>query len=527
MGSMGTILTNPTDASPRPDPAPRPRGESALRKEVVATGKYSLVYVVGQAISRAVGFFMIPLYTRYIAPSHYGAMELVEILYGAFQMIISMGVADAMSRFYYAEKDPAARDRVVSTVVVGFGALGLPLVLGLLAAAPAMARLFLEDARYQECFQIAIATAWFGMLCEVGYSYLRMRYLAKLFVTVTTLQLVAAVGLNIYLIAFRGWDILGIFYSTLITQGVTGLVLAATILSRVGVRVCPTVLRRLVAFGLPLVPPQIGLTLGFSSNRFFLRWLGSPDAAVALALVGLFSLGHKFGVVVNRFINVPFNSFWGPRRLELLLRGEPHAKETVARMATYACLCTVFFALALSASVGPVVEIMADPSYHGCQVVVPFVALAYVALGLETHFKTGILYRRKTLWDTAISLVAVAVILGWNFAFVPHFGLVGAATSNLAGFTVRVGLIYVVSQRLYPLPFEVGRIATLFVVAGGLFAASQLIGFGSPWLTLLARTAFVSLFPVVLYGCRFFREGELEFAGQAVQRVCLRLRSVA
>ena len=62
--------------------------EATYGAEIVATGKYSLVYVVGQAISRAVGFFMIPLYTRYIAPSHYGAMELIEILYGAFQMIM-------------------------------------------------------------------------------------------------------------------------------------------------------------------------------------------------------------------------------------------------------------------------------------------------------------------------------------------------------------------------------------------------------------------------------------------------------
>src|SRR5438128_9354681 len=110
-------------------------GSSALRKEVVSVGKHSLVYVIGQAISRAVGFLMIPVYTSYIAPSHYGAMELIEIVTGACLVLMSMGVGDGMSRFYYAEKEEAERKRVTSTVVISLAILGLPIALALVAAA--------------------------------------------------------------------------------------------------------------------------------------------------------------------------------------------------------------------------------------------------------------------------------------------------------------------------------------------------------------------------------------------------------
>jgi len=93
----------------------------ALRKEVVSVGKHSMIYLVGRALSHAVGFFMIPIYTRFIAPTNYGAMELIEILSATIAMIISMGVADGMSRFYYAERDYTKRDEVVSTIIIGFG----------------------------------------------------------------------------------------------------------------------------------------------------------------------------------------------------------------------------------------------------------------------------------------------------------------------------------------------------------------------------------------------------------------------
>jgi O-antigen/teichoic acid export membrane protein len=494
---------------------PGSKSSSALGREIRSVARHSLVYVAGQAISRAVGFFMIPVYTSYIVPSNYGAMELIEILSSACLMIISMGVADGMSRFYYAEKSTAARRQIVSTIVLGFGALGLPVVFFLLLVAPVVARLVLggigDEARYVLCLRVVVVSGWFGMLCEVGLTYLRLRYLARLFVAVTTTQLVLALSLNIYLVCFLKWGILGIFCSTLITQCFTGLILAAILLRRVGVHLSLPILHRLMLFGLPLVPPQIGLMLGFSSNRFFLRWLGSPDPAVALAQVGIFSLGDKFGLIVNRFINVPFNAFWGPRRLELLLRNDPHARDTVACMCTYAVTCSTFFALLLAAGVSSLIGVIAGEAYRECHTVVPFVALAYIAVALESHFRTGMLYQRKTHWDTWVGLLTLAVVLLWNYLFVPRYGLLAAATSNLAGFAVRVSLIYLISQQLYPIPYELGRIARMLVAACVLYTLSQLIAFPSPWLTLFARTGLVLLFPLVLFVARFYRQGELEF----------------
>src|SRR5207248_6514666 len=127
--------------------------------------------------------------------------------------------------------------------------LGFPMVLVLLAVAPWICMGILEDQQYVLGLQINIAAAWFGMLCEVGLTYLRMRYQAKQFVVITTFQLVAALALNIYFIVFLKLGILGIFYSTLITQGTTGLLLAALILRGTGLQVSLPLLRRLIAFG--------------------------------------------------------------------------------------------------------------------------------------------------------------------------------------------------------------------------------------------------------------------------------------
>jgi O-antigen/teichoic acid export membrane protein len=454
-------------------------------------------------------------------------MELVEILFSVFQLLIAMGVSDVLSRFYYAEKEQTARDHVVSTVLINYALVGLPFVLVFLTWSPLLSRAILEDSRYLSCLQVAIATAWFGMLCEVGFTYLRMRYMAKTFVAVTTVQLAAALSLNIYFIVFLRWDVFGIFLSTFITQSLTGVLLAIAILRRVGFYFSFTALGRLVAFGLPLVPAQIVQLLGYSANCFFLRWFGAADVASALALVGILSLGQKFGAIVNRFINVPFNQFWSPRRLELLLSGEAHAKETVARICTYASSCSVVIALLLAATISPVLAIMADQAYRDCQIVVPFAVLAQVIAGLDLHFRTGILYCRKTVWDTIISIPTLGVIVAWNLVLIPRYGLIAAATSNLAGYVIRVGLAYVVSQRLYPLPFELGRLAKLLITALVVYALTQEIAFQSAWATLIARMAMVGLFPISLVAVGFYREGELEFISRSLRQGWKALRALA
>lgn len=503
---------------------------TALKKEVLSVGKHSLIYVVGQAISRGVGFFMIPIYTRYISPTNYGIMDMADILAGVLVMVISLNVADSMARFYYAVKDEYERRRIVSTVLLGFGTLAIPVVGLFVLFTDGLVRLIAEDPGVKFYLQIAFATAWSSMICEICYTYLRMRYMAGLFVSLTTIQLLSAVLLSIYLVVHRQLDILGVLYATLITQTVIGFGMAVTILWKVQARPSWKHFIDLLRFGLPLVPSRVTQQLGTYSNRFFLRWLGPADPALALAQVGIFSLGQKFGVVVNRFVNVPFNSFWKPRRMDLALREDAESNRIVARMCTYACWMTAFFALLLSAAAESVLRWIADAEYHAAHVIVPWIALAYVIHGLEPHFTTGMHLKCKTWWATAIALLALAVMCVCNFVLIPELGMIGAAIGTLVSICVRTTLFYMISQRIYPLPFEIGRIALILLAACLLYGFGQVIELPSLPATLAIRVALALCFPFLLLALGFFSEGELIWFQQTTRhgvsvagRRCLRI----
>jgi O-antigen/teichoic acid export membrane protein len=479
------------------------QGYSTFRQEITSIGKHSLVYFLGQALSRAVGFFMIPIYTRFIAPSDYGVLELVFIVGGSLAMLISMSVSDSLSRFYYAEKKQPQRDLVVSTTILGFAASGLPVVFLCVHFADQFSLLVLESKEYQYLFYIAFLTAWFTMLVDIGMSYLRMRYYSKTFLCASISQLILALSLNIYCVVYRQMGILGILYSNLISSATLGLILSTGILVVVKPHFSFSKLKRIIKFGLPLAPSRICLSLGFMSNRFFLQRFAT------LFELGIFSLGFKFGILISRFINTPINMFWSPRRLELLLTAKDHSHKTVARICTYNTFLSLFVALALSATIKEVLNIIADPRYHESYKIVPIIAITIVIGGLENHFNAGILIAKRTSYLTYSSIISIAVVLAWSFFFIPIYGIWGAASASLAGSSIRTILIYLGSQQFYRLPFELVRICKLFIVAFVLYALCSFVHLGL-FLTLTIKLIIVGTFPLLLLLTNFFDDGEID-----------------
>ena len=77
--------------------------QNTLRNEVIFAGEKSIIYAGGRVLSHAVGFLMIPVYTRFISPSLYGSMELIQIISSCVGILFFMGTSYSMARFYYAE----------------------------------------------------------------------------------------------------------------------------------------------------------------------------------------------------------------------------------------------------------------------------------------------------------------------------------------------------------------------------------------------------------------------------------------
>ncbi len=120
-------------------------------------------------------------------------------------------------------------------------------------------------------------------------------------------------------------------------------------------------------------------------------------------------------------------------------------------------------------------------SYYAAMPVIPIVALSIMFFGMYNYFTVGISIRRKTWLAVLLTAMAALVNIGLNVILIPLYGSIGAAVATLAGYLLLAIGGYIVNQRLYPIPFEIGlfclilSIGILLYGCGGLLVQMQKI----------------------------------------------------
>ncbi|MCM2254407.1 MAG: polysaccharide biosynthesis C-terminal domain-containing protein, partial [Vicinamibacteria bacterium] len=88
----------------------------------------------------------------------------------------------------------------------------------------------------------------------------------------------------------------------------------------------------------------------------------------------------------------------------------------------------------------------------------------------------GIGITRSARYYPLVTAVSAAVNIGANLLLIPRFGPLGAAWATVASYAAMAGFGIFLSQRLWPVPFEWGRLGRLVAIAGGVLG----VGWAAP-----------------------------------------------
>jgi hypothetical protein len=91
---------------------------------------------------------------------------------------------------------------------------------------------------------------------------------------------------------------------------------------------------------------------------------------------------------------------------------------------------------------------------------------------------------------------------------VPPLGIVGAALALVASYVVVLALMYVFTQRLFPVPYQWGRLGRVVLTSAVLVGAGELLMPTAGAAGLLGRAALFAAYPLALLGSGFFTPGE-------------------
>jgi len=479
-----------------------------VASEAKIIAKHGLIYGLANILDRIISFLMIPVYTRFLTPSDYGILELLYITSSVLAIFIGVGIESAVGRFYFDYKEQKDRNMVISTAYIGFGLLAIMVIGSILPFTDKLAVFILDSSELGHLFMISLITLGLGFVIPISIVYLRVQQKSMTILTIQGIKTAVTLGLNIYFVVILERGVEGILSGTLIATAMAAVVLSVFTFYKTGLHINLKLLKNMVIFGLPLVPSQISALIVQVSDRYFIKTYADMN------LTGLYSIGYKFGSLINQFVTSPFIQIWTPRRFEYF--DQENSQTVYARIFTYFCAVSIFVGLAMSIFAKEVIFIMTTEKFYSAYKIVPVVVLSYIVFSFHYHFNIGILIRKKTKYIAYTNIINGALNLILNFILIKKFDIWGAAFATLICFIFKSSLVYYFSNRLYKIIVEWRRVLPLFGIAFAIFFASLLIETGTIYYNIAIKIGLVGLFPILLYLFKTFDEDEIKRIKQII-----------
>lgn len=471
-----------------------------MLEEIKKLLKHGSVYSLGNILNKAVGFLLIPFYTHYLTTADYGTLELLDLSVALIGLLLNMWMNASLVRHYYEYEDSKNRNEVVSTALIATAtAAAVVSVFGLLWARE-ISNLILKSPGFFPLVRVIACNLFFTCINSVSFSYLRARQQSSSIVAMNTASLVVGLVLNVYLLAVIKAGVIGILWSSLISNILVTTVLTALTMGQVGLHFDLTKFRALAAFGLPLIMTSFSaFELNFA-DRFFLQHYSS------VSTVGVYALGYKFGYMLSFLLIQPFIMIWGARMYEIAKRADAGA--VFSRIAGYFTLLMCAVALAMSLLIKEVISVIAPPEFHNAYKVVPLVTLSYVFYGMGYYFQSGIYISKKTQYLGIMGVICAAANIGLNLLLIPRFAAMGAAWATALSFLLMAFLAYVFSQRAYHIPYALFKILVPLAAAIGTYCLGALIDVGSIPVSVMLKGFVLVGFGAVIVASGFLDESE-------------------
>jgi O-antigen/teichoic acid export membrane protein len=466
---------------------------SGYLRRLATTGA---AYTAASIFSKLIAVALLPLYTRHLSLDDYGAAELLFAAVVSASIVVRLGLIEALLRFYYQEdEDP---DRIVAATFSGlFWATTIACAIALPFAAPLSEALLGESA--PGLVRISIGGLWVATMFEYLLTLYRLDERARAYFVTTITNVLGTIALTVVLVVGAGEGARGLLLGSYVTGAVFVVAMAIEQRRRLTLRVDRPLLRRLFRFGLPTMPAEVSLyLLNFVDRLIIVQVKGLGEA-------GLYSLAVKFAQAVNVLVR-GFQLAWPP--LAYSIRDDDEARRTYARVVTLFLAGCTWMVVGLWLLARYLLRFFAAPKFFDAYEVVGLIAVAVTlyALYMVMVVILGRTGRTEFNFPAAIAALVSNVIL--NLLLVPPLGIVGAGLALVASYLIVIALMYRFTQRLFPVPYEWGRLARVLFAAAALVGLGELVMPTAGLAGFAGRLALALLYPPLLLVLGFFTAEE-------------------
>jgi O-antigen/teichoic acid export membrane protein len=463
--------------------------------------KEVVIYGIGDVLLKATAFITLPIYTRLFTPADYGAWSYAMSAVGFLSSILALGSDSSYARYFFAAQTLREKQEITSTWVIFLAGWSLVGVVLCLPFTKHLSQWSFGSPALHTLYVLALLAVPCTLINQVCGQVLRNQFHAHLFTTLNALTALLTVGLSLLAVVVLQWGIVGL---------VSGTLAAAVLMLPVRLWTARTMLRpvfsipwlrKLLAYGIPLVPTSVAYWILSLSDRLVLGKLSTFEQ------VGLYAVANSLTSVLA-LINHALGQAWSPHAMRVYEEQRDVAPVFYGRVLTYLLAGFGLLCVGFTAFAPEVMVMLSTPPFYPAALAVGPLALGVMASASTQITALGVTLSKRTVYFSICAWIAALLNVGLNVWLIPRWGMVAAAwTTALAYVTMSVGY-FAASQRLWPIVYDKRPALTAigltlaFTVAAPLLPSVNLIA------GLVLKGLYCSAYVGLLYTLRVVERNE-------------------
>lgn len=393
-----------------------------LKGYIGRLGKNSMIYGVGNMLTKMLALLILPFLTAYINPEEYGIISMFTTFSTFVQPVFQLGLSAGITPVYFEQKKESDKNRVI------FFAFIILLISSLLMLAICfIGRSYLSEkiigiAGYENLFFIFMGSVAIASL-EVPFLYkYQFEEKALRFVIITAVTSVVWYGILYILIIHEGMGVSGYITGLLISEIFRFIAYFGGVkISFQNMKNWLRISKRLLKISFPFVPSFFSLYVLQQIGRIILQ------AEYGLEATGIYSVGINIGSAINIVIGGIITA-WTPFFLSFQNKTKEES-EILGKITTLYLFVVGTITLCFFSFSKPVVLMMVDEAFYESYSVVGMYACSLFFNGLFSFLLPPLYYANETKYISLLQIPAAVIAVFISKGLIALWGIRGAGVS--------------------------------------------------------------------------------------------------
>lgn len=401
-----------------------------LQSDLGNTLKHAKNYFTGNIAIKGLGFISMPVFTRLMSPEDYGIVSVYNASLGILGILLSLNMANSISRYYY-EEDKTDFDEFLSSIFQVVAILLLPISIILI---------IFQDF-FMNWLELPVSLVYFLIIGLFFYiinsifqQILVSRKRSKEYVSVNIFQAYGSFGLSwLFLVTIQGSQYLLRVAGIGIAQIFTSIwMLKKSFTFVIWKPLQWEHIKYSLKFGLPRLPYVLsGVILSQFDRIMISKQLSVEDA-------GIYSVGYNVGGLALLIISAITPALL-PNFYQMMNDKKYAAVDKLNRNIMWIIVISGAFLMLLGSFL---LKLMADEKYHTGTAVIPAVVLGYMFYALAGVYNRYCGYYKVTFLQSIGAMVSGIVNIVLNYYFIPKYGIIAAAYTTAVSFALQALLTW-------------------------------------------------------------------------------------